>query len=152
MKLSDKIQSDVIEAMKAKDELKVSTLRMLNAAVKNFEIEKGGAGFSASEEDMLVIIQKQVKQRQDSIQSFKSGGRQELAQKEEKELKILQGYLPAMMSDEEIAKVVGLAIKETGASSPADIGQVMGKISGHLKGKADMTTVSKFVREKLSKD
>lgn len=149
MNLKEKLQADLVEAQKAKDGLKVSTLRMLAAAVKNFEIEKGGAGFSASEEDLISVIQKQVKQREDSIESYKSGGRAELAEKETKELEILQNYLPEMISEEEIEKLVESAIKETGASSPADIGKVMGKLS-NLRGKADMGVVSTLVKKKLS--
>lgn len=149
MNLKEKLQADLVEAQKAKDGLKVSTLRMLAAAVKNFEIEKGGAGFSASEEDLISVIQKQVKQREDSIESYKSGGRAELAEKETKELEILQNYLPEMISEEEIEKLVESAIKETGASSPVDIGKVMGKLS-NLRGKADMGVVSTLVKKKLS--
>lgn len=149
MNLKEKLQVDLVEAQKAKNPLKVSTLRMLAAAVKNFEIEKGGAGFSASEEDLISVIQKQVKQREDSIESYKSGGRAELAEKETKELEILQNYLPEMISEEEIEKLVASAIKETGASSLADIGKVMGKLA-NLRGKADMGVVSTLVKKKLS--
>lgn len=149
MNLKEKLQVDLVEAQKAKNPLKVSTLRMLAAAVKNFEIEKGGAGFSASEEDLISVIQKQVKQREDSIESYKSGGRAELAEKETKELEMLQNYLPEMISEEEIEKLVALAIKETGASSLADIGKVMGKLA-NLRGKADMGVVSTLVKKKLS--
>lgn len=149
MNLKEKLQVDLVEAQKAKNPLKVSTLRMLAAAVKNFEIEKGGAGFSASEEDLISVIQKQVKQREDSIESYKSGGRAELAEKETKELEMLQNYLPEMISEEEIEKLVASAIKETGASSLADIGKVMGKLS-NLRGKADMGVVSTLVKKKLS--
>lgn len=149
MKLKEKLQKDLVEAQKAKNVLKVSTLRMLTAAIKNFEIEKGGAGFSASEEDVTSVIQKQVKQRKDSIESYKSGGRQELAEKESKELEILQDYLPEMLGEDEVEKLVELAIKETGASSPVDMGKVMGKLAT-LKGKADMGKVSTSVKQKLS--
>lgn len=149
MNLKEKLQADLVEAQKAKDELKVSTLRMLSAAIKNYEIEKGGAGFSASEEDVTSVIQKQVKQRRDSIESYKAGGRAELADKEAAELEILQAYLPAQMSEENIEKLVETSIKETGASSQADIGKVMGKLS-NLRGKADMSMVSSMVKKKLT--
>ena len=150
MKLSEKIQNDMKEAMRAKDELKVSTLRLLVGAIQNFAIEKESTSYEPSDEDVIGVIQKQVKQRKDSIESYKSGGRVELAQKETKELKILQSYLPAMMGDEEVEKLVESAIKETGASSPSEIGQVMGKLIA-LKGKADMGKVSSIVKQKLSK-
>lgn len=150
MDILEKVKEDLVEAMKAKEELKISTLRMFLSAIKNYEIEKGGAGYSASEEDVITILNRQVKQRKDSITAFKEGNRPELAEKEEKELSILQDYLPAQLTNAEIEALVVKAISETGASKAVDIGKVMGKISSDLKGKADMTFVSKLVREKLS--
>jgi len=148
--LSEKIKANITEAMKAKDELKVSALRMLSAAIKNYEIEKGGAGYAATDEDVVSVVQKQVKQRKDSIEAFKSAGRDEMAEKESKELEILQGYLPAQMGEAEVKEIVAKKIVEAGATSIADIGKVMGALSLELKGKADMNLVSKLVREKLS--
>ena len=144
--LKEKIQKDLQEAQKAKDELKVSTLRFLLAAIKNFEIEKGGAGYSANDEEVLAVINKQAKQRKESIESFKAAGRSELVEKETKELEILQAYLPAQLSEEEVRAIVEKTIKETGASSPNDVGKVMGVLSQELKGKADLGLVSSLVQ------
>jgi uncharacterized protein YqeY len=149
-KLLERIQENLKESMRDKDELRVSTLRLLLGAVKNFEIEKGGAGYSANDEEIVSVIQKQLKQRKEAIEQFKSAGRNELAEKEEKEAAILQSYLPEMMGEEEVAKIVEQKISETGASSAADMGKVMGVLSAELKGKADMGLVSKLVKEKLS--
>jgi uncharacterized protein YqeY len=149
MEKKELIKQDLIKALKDKEELKLSTLRLLTAAIKNFEIEKGGAGYSASDEEVLSVVQKQVKQRQDSIEQFKAGNRPELVEKEQKELTILQSYLPEQMGEEEIKSIVEKAISDIGASGAADIGKVMGMLSGQLKGKADMSLVSKLVREKL---
>src|SRR3990167_8485806 len=104
--LKEKIQKDLQEAQKAKDELKVSTLRFLLAAIKNFEIEKGGAGYSANDEDTLAVINRQVKQLRESIGSFKAAGRGELVEKETKELEILQAYLPVQLNEEEVKALV----------------------------------------------
>lgn len=150
MNLRETIQNDTTEAMKAKDELKVSTLRMLSAAIKNYEIEKGGAGYVATDEDVVSMVQKQAKQRQDSIEAFKNADRGEMAEKEARELEILQGYLPAQMGEAEVKEIVAKKVDEVGATSIADIGKVMGALSAELKGKADMNLVSKLAREKLS--
>ncbi|OGY23169.1 MAG: hypothetical protein A2172_02205 [Candidatus Woykebacteria bacterium RBG_13_40_15] len=146
----EKIQKNLIEAQKAKDELKVSTLRLLLGAIKNFAIAKESASYNPSDEEILGVIQKEIKQRKESIESYKAGGRQELADKESKELEILQGYLPEQMGEEEIRKLVDSAVAETSASSMQDMGKVMGVLSPKLKGKADMGLVSGVVKEKLS--
>ena len=136
--------------MLARDELKTSVLRMLLSAINYSEIEKGGAGYEATDEDVLSVIQKEVKQRRDSIEEFKKGGRQELVDKETKELEILQTYLPEQMSEDEIRKSVEETISQTGAKSIRDMGRVMGALMPKLKGKADASLVSKIVRENLS--
>jgi uncharacterized protein YqeY len=146
----DKIKKDLQEAQKARDELKISTLRFLLAAIKNLEIEKGGAGYKASDEDILSAINKQVKQRKESIGQFKEGGRKDLAEKESQELKILESYLPEQMSEEDIRKKVDEKIQEIGATSITDMGKVMGAVSTKVKGRADMSLVSSIVRERLS--
>jgi uncharacterized protein YqeY len=146
----DKIKKDLQEAQKARDALKISTLRFLLAAIKNLEIEKGGAGYKAGDEDILSAINKQVKQRKESIEQFKEGGRKDLAEKESQELKILESYLPEQMNEEDTRQLVSQTIKEVGATSPGDIGKVMGAISQKVKGKADMGLVSSIVRERLS--
>lgn len=145
-----KLQEELKQSMLAKSELKTSVLRMLLSAINYYEIQKGGAGYEASEEDILSVVQKEAKQRRDSIEQFKNAGRQELADKEQKELEMLEVYLPEQMSEEEVKKFVKDAITQTGAASMQDIGKVMGALMPKVKGKADGNLVSKLVRESLS--
>ena len=153
-----KLQEELKQSMLAKDELKTSVLRMLLSAINYYEIQKGlprrvkagGAGYSATDEDVLSVIQSQAKQRKDSITEFEKAGRQELADKEKKELEILSIYLPEQMPEEEEKKLVDEAVKETGASTMADMGKVMGALMPKVKGKADGNLVSNLVRQKLS--
>lgn len=145
-----KLQEELKQSMLAKDELKTSVLRMLLSAINYYEINKGGAGYEASEEDVLSVIQNQAKQRRDSIEQFKNAQRPELADKEQKELELLQVYLPEQMDEEEIKKLVKEAISQTGATSMQDIGKVMGALMPKVKGKADGNLVSKLVKESLS--
>lgn len=145
-----KLQEELKQSMLAKTELKTSVLRMLLSAINYYEIQKGGAGYEASEEDVLSVIQKEAKQRRDSIEQFNNAGRKELADKEQKELKMLEVYLPEQMSEEEINKLVKEAIAQTGATSAQDIGKVMGALMPKVKGKADGNLVSKLVKESLS--
>jgi uncharacterized protein YqeY len=144
------LQEALKQSMLARNELKTSVLRMLLSAINYYEIQKGGAGYQASEEDILTVTQNQAKQRRDSIEQFKIAGRQELVDKETKELEILNTYLPEQMGEAEITKLVKEAIAETGASSMADMGKVMGVLMPKVKGKADGNLVSKIVRENLS--
>ncbi|MBI3069868.1 MAG: GatB/YqeY domain-containing protein, partial [Candidatus Levybacteria bacterium] len=125
-------------------------LRMLLSAINYYEIQKGGAGYEASDEDVLAVIQKEVKQRKDSIEQFKAGDRQDLVDKETKELEMLQAYLPEQMNEEEIKKLVIETIKQTGAKSMQDMGRIMSAVMPKLKGKADGGLVSKIVKELLS--
>lgn len=143
------LKDELKKAMLAKDTEKTSVLRMIISALGYYEIEKGGAGYEASEEDVMTVLQKQVKQRRDSVEQFKAGGRDDLVAKETKEIQMLEGYLPAQMGEEEIAKLVDEAIATTGASSPQDMGKVMGALMPKTKGKADGAVVSRVVREKL---
>ena len=147
--LKQQLQDQLKQAMKDQDELKKSVLRMLLSAVTYYEINKGGAGYEATDEDVLTVIGTQVKQRKDSIEQFEKGGRPELAEKEKKELELLQVYLPAQMSEEEIRSIVKEALEQTKASSPADMGKVMGALMPKVKGKADGSLVSKIVKESL---
>lgn len=144
------LQEQLKESMLAKDELKTSVLRMLLSAINYYEIQKGGAGYSATEEDVLTVIATQAKQRRDSIEQFKNAGRQELADKEQKELDLLTEYLPEQMSEEEITKLVKEAISKTGASTMADIGKVMGTLMPSVKGKADGNLISSIVKKELT--
>lgn len=143
------LKDELKNSMLAKDEVKTSVLRMLLSALNYYEINKGGAGYEATDEDVLTVIQKEAKQRNDSIEQFKNANRQELVDKETKELEILKAYLPEQMSEDEIKKLVVEAIAQTGAKSIADMGKVMGALMPKTKGKADGGLVSKIVKEKL---
>lgn len=148
--LQDQIKKDLITSLKEKNEAKVSVLRMLQAAIKNKEIEiKKREGLS--DEEIQQVVVSEVKKRNDSIESYKAGGRDELVEKEKKEIEVLKNYMPEQVSEEEITKIVEKAISDIGASSPQDMGKVMGKAMEVLKGKADGNVVSKIVKEKLSK-
>lgn len=148
MTLKEQIESDLIEAMKSKNDTKVSTLRMLKSAIKNAEIAKMK---ELEDTDIIGTIQGQIKQRRDSITLYEQGNRQELADKEKAEIEILTKYLPEQMSEDEVRSIIVKAITETGASGMADLGKVMGKIMPEVKGKADGSMVSNIVKEELSK-
>ena len=148
--LKQQLRDELKQAMLDKDEMKKSVLRMLISAIGYYEIEKGGAGYEATDEDIMNVIQKEAKQRKDSIEQFTTGGRPELAENESKELAMLQVYLPEQMGEEEIRGLVQEAISQTGATSAADMGKVMGALMPKTKGKADGGLVSKIVREELA--
>ena len=146
MNLQDKIQADLKGAMRAKDEIRVSTIRFLMSAIHNAKIESE----EVDDEDVVGIIQKQIKQRKESIEGFKKANRDELVEKESKGMEILQKYLPEQLSESDIENIVDKTIKDTSSSSVTDMGKVMGKLSSELKGKADMSVVSGMVRKKLA--
>lgn len=148
MSLKHQIISDMTAAMKAKDAARTSTLRMLKAAITNREKEGGG---EISDEDVLKLLRSQVKQRRDSVEQYQKGGRQDLADKEQAEIGIIEGYLPQAASQEEIDQAVTAAIAETGASSMKEMGGVMKAAMAKLAGKnADGKMVSETVKSKLS--
>lgn len=149
--LKQQLRDELKQAMLAKDTIRTSVLRMLISGIGYYEIQKGGAGYEATDEDVLTIIRKEVKQHKDSIEQFTDAGRKDLSDKETKELVILLSYLPAQMNEEEIEKLVIDAINKTGASAPSDMGKIMGALMPQVKGKADGGLVSKIVKEKLSK-
>lgn len=144
------LQNELKQSMLSKDEVKTSVLRMLLSAINYYEIQKGGAGYTASDEDVITVIGNQAKQRRDSIEQFKAAGRQELVDKETKELEILQKYLPEQMSEEEVEKLVKEAVAQTGATTINDIGIVMGALMPKIKGKADGGLVSGLVKKSLT--
>ncbi len=144
------LQEELKQSMLARNELKTSVLRMLISAINYYEIQKGGAGYQATEEDILGVMQNQAKQRRDSIEQFKTAGRQELVDKETKELEILSAYLPEQMNEEEITRLVKEAIAQTGATSMQDMGKLMGALMPKVKGKADGNVVNSIVRKELS--
>lgn len=147
MALLQQIDQDLTGAMKAKDEVKISTLRMLKSAIHNWEI---ASQKEPQDADISAVLQKEIKSRKDSIEMYQKGGREELAQKEQAEIAILKKYLPAQMSEEEIRTKVKEIIVKVGATGVQDMGQVMGPLMGELKGQADGATVSKIVKEELS--
>ena len=147
--LEEKIFNDYKEAMKNKDTAKSSTLSFLRAEVINVAIEKKKKALDDNE--VITVIKKQIKQRQDSIEQFKKGNRQDLADKETKELEILKSYLPPELPLEELKKIIEEAVALTSAQDMKDMGKVMKEITAKITGRADSKLVSDLVRERLSK-
>lgn len=137
-----KIEKDLIEAMKAKNEIKLNTLRMLKSAIKNKEIDKKQP---LNEAEILDMVQKQVKQRKDSIAEFQKANRQDLVQKETAEIGILEQYLPKQLSESELKAIVQKAIQSTGAKSKADMGKIMKEVMPQIAGRADGKQVNQVV-------
>jgi uncharacterized protein YqeY len=150
MTVVQQIDSDLKDAMRAKDATRLGVLRLLKSALKYGAIEKAGADAELSNPDAVQIIRKQVKQRQDSIESFEKGGRAELVEKEKAELAILNSYLPEQMSPEELANIVRDTISEVGATSKAQMGAVMKGLQAKVAGRADGKTLSGEVQRQLS--
>lgn len=147
MNLKERITSDMTAAMKAKETARLSTLRMVKAAVQNREIEKGG---ELSEEELTKTLQTLVKQRRDSVEQYEKAGRAELAEKERAEIAVIEDYLPQAASRAEIEQAVAAAMAETGASSLKEMGAVMKAAQARLAGRnADGRTVSEVVKAKL---
>lgn len=147
MSLVQRFDEDLKAAMKAREELKVSTLRLLKAALSNAAIQKGKA--SLEDAEVLDVIAKLVKQREESVAAYTKGNRPELAQKEQTEAKILQAYLPAQLSDEELKGIVQAAVKETGGSGPQAMGAVMKRVIRQVAGRADGKRVNEIVKQSL---
>lgn len=148
MSLQERIQADIADAMRAKEILKLGVLRMMKTAVKNKEIEKMK---TLEEAEVLAVFNSLVKQRKDSIEQFRKGGREELAQKEEAEIKVIEQYLPALASEDDIRRAIEEAIHETGATSMKEMGKVMKATQIRLAGKTvDGARVSQMVKEKLT--
>ena len=148
--LEEKILSDYKESMKAKDTLKTSVLSFLRAEMINLANAKKKS--KLDDPEVVTVIKKQIKQRQDSIEQFTKGGRVEMAQKEQKEMDMLKGYLPPELSADETKKVIDEIILAIGASGIKDMGRVMKEANTKLAGKADGKLVSDLVREKLSNE
>ena len=149
--LRDQINDALKEAMKAKNERAVSTLRMVNSTLKNADIEARGAGKPAlGEAEVLAILQKMIKQRQESVDLYKKGGRDDLVAQEEAEIAIISGYLPRQMSDAEMKSAIDAAVAENGASGMKDMGKVIGALRGKYAGQMDMAKASALVKAKLS--
>jgi uncharacterized protein len=149
MTLQERVDSDLKQAMRNKDATKVGVLRMLKSAFKYAAIAKSGAEADLSDAEGVQVIRKQAKQRQDSIESFEKGGRAELADREKKELTILNSYLPRAMSADELTRVVRETIAEVGATSKAQMGAVMKALQAEVAGRADGKTLSAEVQKQL---
>jgi uncharacterized protein YqeY len=148
--LRDDINKALTEAMKAKEERKVSTLRMINAALKNADIEaRGQSKPPLDDAAVLALLQKMIKQRQESVELYKKGGRDDLVKQESDEIAIISAYLPKQMSEAEMAAVIDAAIKETGAAAVKDMGKVIGVLRGKYAGQMDMGRASAAVKAKL---
>lgn len=144
--IADSITQKIAEAMKARDEIRLSTLRLLLSAINYEKIAKQ---HNLSEEEELVVVRKEAKKRKDAIEAYEKAGAKERAEKEKKELLILEEYLPAQISEEELTKIVDEAINELGAKTVADMGRVMGAAMGKAAGRADGTKVSELVKKRL---
>jgi uncharacterized protein len=149
MTLQERVDAELKEAMRAKDTTKLGVLRMLKSALKYAAIAKSGAEAELSDAETAQVIRKQVKQRQDSIESFEKGGRTELVEKEKEELAILNRYLPQPMSTDEISNIVRETIAETGATSRAQMGAVMKALQTKVAGRVDGKTLSAEVQKQL---
>ena len=150
MSLTERIDADLKDAMRAREAMRLGVLRMLKAALKNTAIEKGGAEAQLDDAEATQVIRKQVKQRQDSFESLEKGGRPELAEKEKAEIAILEQYLPAQIGAEELSRLVREAIAEAGATSKAQMGAVMKALGPKVAGRADGRTISQEVQKQLA--
>jgi uncharacterized protein len=150
--LYKKISSDMTAAIKAGNPELLSTLRFLVSELRKAEIDKypPSIGGELSDEDVISVLQKSVKQHKESIEMFEKGNRVDLVEKEKKELEIVNSYLPRQMEEMEVRTIVEKAVVDTGAKTMADIGKVMGVVMGQVKGKADGSVVSRIVKETLS--
>ena len=150
MSLSEKITSDIKDAMRAKDSTKLAVLRSLKTALTNYTIEKYGADGELEASEDIGVVRTAIKQRQDSIEKFEAAGRNELAEQEKLEVDILEEYLPTSMSEDEISKLIEDTIQEVGASSRKDMGQVMKLLQNKTQGRVDNKTLSSGVMDRLT--
>ena len=149
--LRDDINNAVKEAMKAKDERKLSTLRMVNSTLKNADIEARGQGKDPLDDGaVLGLLQKMIKQREESVDLYEKGGRKELAEQERGEISVIAGFLPKQMSDGEMTAAIAAAITETGAASMKDMGKVIGVLRGKYAGQMDFGKASGLVKGMLA--
>ena len=149
--LRENINKALTEAMKAKNERAVSTLRMVNASLKNADIEARGAGKPPLDDAaVLALMQKMIKQRQESVELYKKGGRADLVKQEEEEIAIISGYLPKQMSEDEVKAAITAAIAETGAAGMKDMGKVIGVLKQKYAGQMDFAKASAIIKGLLS--
>jgi len=150
MSLKEKIEQDFKSAFKAKQEIDIRTLRMLKAAITNKEKSRPLSAGPLADEEIGEVILSEVKKRKEALAIYQNAGRQDLASKEKEELGVLQRYLPAQLSDQELFQMIDRAIEQTKANSPKDIGRIMAWLMPLVKGRADGARVSKAVKDKLS--
>jgi hypothetical protein len=146
--LIDQLESDLAEAMKLRDEVQVTTLRLLKSSLKNYEID---LGHDLTMQEALSVLQKEAKKHQDSINQYNSANREDLAKEEQAELDVIEKYLPEQMPREELEKIVDKVIAELNATGPADMGKVIGKVRAETEGKADGAMIAEIAKSKLSK-
>jgi uncharacterized protein len=142
----DRLQREIHEALKGGEKIRLGALRMLSAAVRNREVE---LGHDLSDDELAEVASREVKRRKEAAEAFEGAGRRELADKEREEQTVLETYLPAQLSDGELAALIEEAIAATGASGPGDLGKVMGHVMGKARGRVDGGAVNRLVRERL---
>lgn len=147
MDLNRELEADLKEAMKLRDEVRLTTLRLLKSALKNYEIE---VGHDLSMQEALSVLQKEAKKHQDSIEQYEKANRDDLAKDEKAELEVIEKYLPEQMPEDQVAKLVDEAIQQTGATGPADMGKVIGVVRDKAQGQADGTLIAKLAKERLN--
>ena len=144
--MRERIMNDIKEAMKSQNKEKLSVLRMVKGAVQLEEINKKQ---ELDDNDVIAVIAKQIKTRKESIAEFEKGNRLDLVEKTQSEVKILEAYMPEQLSEEEINKIIDEAVEIVNPQAPSDMGKIMGIVTPKLKGRADMSLVSKIVKEKI---
>ena len=150
MALRDEFTASLKEAMKAGDKLKVSTLRLITSALKDRDIEARGAGKTLTDDDIFALLQKMVKQRQESLKIYQDAGRSDLAEQEQGEISIIQSYLPQQMEESEVSSAIDSVIAEIGAASIKDMGKVMAALKERFAGRMDFGAASGVIKAKLS--
>jgi uncharacterized protein YqeY len=146
MSIEAKLLDDMKSAMKSGDTVRLETIRMLRAQLKNASLGKQEA---LPEQDVLAILAKEAKKRKESIELYRQGGREDLVESETKELEIIEAYLPAALTEQEIDEIIGEAIQQSGATGVSDMGKVMGRVMSRVKGRADGKMIQNRVRQKL---
>lgn len=146
--IANTLQAEIGKALKAHEEIRLSTLRMLSSA---FNYERIAKQHELNDEEELVVIRKEAKKRKDAIEAYEKAGAQDRADKEKQELQILEAYLPKQMDDDELSKIVDEVISQMGISSPAEMGKAIGAVMGRVKGLADGGRVSAMIKEKITK-
>lgn len=147
MGLAERLDADMKQAMRDKDKIRLSTIRMIRTAIRNSEIDQKK---TLTDEEILDVLNRELKQRRDSLQAFEAGGRSDLVDQTQQEIAVLQAYMPTQLSAEEVRTIVLETIAEVGASSKKDMGKVMGALMPKLRGRADGKLVNQLVQEHLS--